>query len=141
MPRKKTSFKLGDVAGAPDDQPWTWQSIELRRSHAWRERSINCVRFLEFLEIENMRHAGTENGDLLATYDQLVNWGITRRLIRPTIEEAERLKLVEVRWGARKAYAKTNPTRFRLTYLAARITNEDGGIYYAVPTSGEIDVG
>jgi hypothetical protein len=79
-----------------------------------------------------MRHGGAENGDLLATYDQLV--GISRRLIKPTIQEAEQRKLIEVRWGMRKAYAKNNPTRFRLTYLAARVVSEDGKPYYAEPT-------
>jgi hypothetical protein len=134
MAHKPISSRLADVAGAPEGMPFVMHTIELLRSNAWRGLSINCRRLLEFLEVEHMQHAGLENGRLLATYDQLIEWGITRRLVKRTIEEAERRKLVEVHWGALRANAKNNPTRFRLTYLASSVVNEDGKTYYRVPT-------
>jgi hypothetical protein len=59
---------------------------------------------MDFLMLENMRHAGTENGNLLAPYDQLVDHGIGRRLIPEAVNEAERLGLIAVQRGGRKGW-------------------------------------
>ena len=118
----KVSFKTRDVARPPEDEPWTWHSYSLLRSDAWRHRSINCARLLDFLELEHLRHGGAENGNLVAPYDQLVKWGLGRRLIRRAIEEAERRGLLIADRGFRTlADGKVEPTRFRLTYLHSTI--------------------
>jgi hypothetical protein len=54
---------------------------------------------MEFLEVEHMAHAGQENRNLRATYDQLSSWGMTRSEIRLAIEEAVFLGLVRCRRG------------------------------------------
>ena len=68
---KLSSNRAKKLLGPPKDEPWFWLSHELVSSPAWRSRSINCVRLIDFLMVEFMNHAGTENGNLKATYDQL----------------------------------------------------------------------
>ena len=99
----------------PKGEPWVWHSHELVCSPAWRLRSIHCVRLIDFLEVEHMHHAGTENGNLIATYDQLEAWGIGRQYIKRAIEEAVFLGLVRHIPGGR--WVNVNfPSRFGLTY-------------------------
>lgn len=100
----------------PPGAAWIWHTLDLLASPAWRGRSINCVRLIEFLEIEHLRHGGNENGSLLAPYSQLVDFGITRRLIAEAIREAEQRGLVRVERGGRKGTTLTELSRFRLTY-------------------------
>lgn len=109
------------INSPPPGEPFALLTRELISSPAWRARSINCVRLIDFLLMEWMNHAGTENGDLKATYDQLVAYGLTRSEIRPATEEAEFLGLIRFERGGR--WAGTNkPSRFRLTFYA----NKDG---------------
>ena len=106
----------------PKDEPWVWLTRELVSSPAWRCRSINCVRLIDFLLVEHMNHAGTENGNLKATYDQLTAWGLTRSEICAAIDEAEFLGLVRFERGGR--WAGTNqPSTYRLTFQADREDN------------------
>jgi hypothetical protein len=92
---------------------------------AFRDASINCRRLINALEVENMSHAGTENGNLVMPYNQLVRWWhIPRRLIRQAIDEAvERGLIEERRSGWRLSYAKSMPNRFRLTFRTTREGN------------------
>jgi len=69
---------------------------------------------------EHMNHAGKENGRLLATYDQLVEFGIGRRMIHSTISEAEALGLITVERGGRRGYAASDLNKFTLTFLPVR---------------------
>ena len=78
--------------------------------------SVNCMRLIDFLEIEHLQHGGKENGSLLAPYSQLVYFGITRRLIAGAIREAERSGLLRVERGGKKGTTMTESNRYRLTY-------------------------
>lgn len=89
-------------------------------SEAWRGRSINCVRLIEFLTIEHMANAGQENGRLSATYRQLEGYGIARRYIPAAIAEAVQRGLVSVERGGRRGTTMTEMSRFRLTFYATR---------------------
>ena len=111
--------------GPPADQPWCWYTRAMLLSDAFRDMSINCRRFIAALEVENMSHAGSENGCLVMPYNQLERyWHIPRRLIRPTIEEAkERGLVVEERRGWRLSYAKSMPNLFRLSFRPTREGN------------------
>src|SRR6516162_7461818 len=93
----------GKAHRPPKGEPWVWLTREFLESDAWRNRSINCVRLLDRLMIEHMNHAGTENGNLAAPYDQLVAHGLTRSEIRAAIEEAEFLGLLRYQRGGRWA--------------------------------------
>ena len=64
-----------------------------------------------------MNHAGTENGRLMATYDQLSDYGLSRRLVSETVREAEILGLIRVNHGGRLADSN-QPSTYRLTFYA-----------------------
>ena len=96
--------------------PFAWLHRELVTSDAWRARSIHTVRLIDALLVDDMNHAGTENGNLMATYDQMVAWGMGRRFVNDAIAEATFLGLIRVDPGGR--WAGTNePSRYRLTWL------------------------
>lgn len=69
-----------------------------------------------------MNHAGRENGALMATYNQLHEWGIGRRHIRAAIAEAEFLGLVQTERGGYFG-GKTECSQYRLTFYADRNGN------------------
>jgi len=79
----------------PPTRPWCWNTLERLESNAWRSRKINTVRFIEFLEREDMRHGGKHNGNLKAPYEQLQAWGIGARFVCAAIDEAIHLGLVD----------------------------------------------
>jgi|HubBroStandDraft_6_1064221.scaffolds.fasta_scaffold904455_1 hypothetical protein len=112
--------RLKRKLGPPEGEPWVWHPLYLLASMAWRHRSINLVRLLDFLEIEHMRHAGQENGNLVALYDDLVKFGIGRRFLSKTISEGEEKRLIVVDHGLCMANGKRAPSRFRLTYLPTK---------------------
>ena len=96
--------------------PFAWQNRELLTSPAWRAMSINTVRLINALQVDHMGHAGTENGNLMATYDQLITLGASRSCLTEAIAEAEFLGLIDVEPGGR--WVNSNqPSRYRLTWL------------------------
>ena len=101
----------------PEGSTWTYHTKELLTSIAWRGMPINCRRLVDFLEVEHLAHAGTENGRLLATYDQLSAYGIGRQYIAGAISEAEKRGIVRVERGARRGVVDSDVNRFRLTYF------------------------
>jgi hypothetical protein len=119
--------KRREWAGPPEGEPWVWLTRELLVSDAWRSQSGHCFRLITFLLLDRAAHAGRENGRYMATYDQLVAFGISRRKIAGAIQEAEKRGLVRVQHGGR--WNMTNkPSLFRLTFYAdasgAPATNE-----------------
>ncbi len=97
----KRTGRAGEAHRPPKNEPWVWLTRELLNNPAWRARSINTARLLDFLLLEHMNHVGTENGNLKATYDQLVAHGLTRSEIRVAIEEAKFLGLIRFKRGGR----------------------------------------
>ncbi|WP_281019564.1 hypothetical protein [Minwuia sp. IMCC3077] len=112
------SGRDGKVHRPPRGEPFVWLTRELLSSPSWRARSINTVRLLDFLMIEHMNHAGTLNGRLMATHEQLRDFGLSANAIRPSIEEAEFLGLLRYTRGGRWA-GSNQPSVFRLTFLPA----------------------
>ena len=106
----------------PKYEPWVWQTRELIASPAWRHRNINTIRLLDFLMIEHMNHAGTENGNLKATHQQLRAYGLSANSIRNSIEEAVFLGLIRHVRGGRWA-GSNQPSSFRITFLPDRDGN------------------
>ena len=118
----KRTGKAGKAHRPPKGEPFVLLTRELVSSPAWRSRGINAIKLIEFLMVEHMNHAGTENGNLNATYDQLAAWGLTRSEICAAIDEAGFLGLVRFVRGGR--WAGTNqPSTYRLTFQADREGN------------------
>src|SRR5262249_33091400 len=122
---KKTDFRPNRVREIPSGEPFVMHSRELIASEAWRTRPIHVVRLMDRLEIEHLAHGGTENGNLLLTYDQMVEAGIGRQYCNDAIKEAERRGLVEAKRASYCGAARTAPTRFGITYLKARVEGFD----------------
>ena len=109
----KIGGRLGRLMRPPDGEPFIWLTQELLESDAWQSLGINARRFVDFLLLDHMGHAGRENGRLKATYDQLVAFGITRRLIGAAIGQAEKAGLVDSSKGGMRV-----PTTYALTFYA-----------------------
>ena len=131
---KKGAYDLRKVSGPPEGKPWCWLTVELLTSAAWTGQSIHCRRLLDFLMLEHMAHAGTENGNLAAPYSQLVGFGIGRRFIAMAIREAEDRRLIEVIRGGKRNQVADHISRYRLTWLATKARDQTG-TYYVAPTN------
>jgi hypothetical protein len=105
---QKTRNRSGQKGGAskarfPDDEPHIRQRFCMMESPAWKALSLSARRVLDRIEIEFGRHKGNPeaNGELIVTYDDFVKYGITRRLVRPALNEVVALGFVRVtRMGA-----------------------------------------
>ena len=116
----KLTAREKKIWGPPKGEGWTWQTTELQISPAWRQRSVNTVRLVDFLQIEHRNHAGQENGNLKATYDQLVDYGLTRSEIKAAILEAGFLGLMKVTYEGGRYAGNNQPSTYRLTFYAGR---------------------
>lgn len=122
----KKRIRRGSIPGA-----WTWRSIEMLESPAFRALSLSAHRILARLEIELHQHGGKpeENGRLACTFEHFVEYGLERHAIAPAIRETVALGFVEItRQGSAGNADCRQPTLYRLTYRHTgsdkRITDE-----------------
>jgi hypothetical protein len=90
---------------------------ELLESPAWRALTLAAIRVIERLEIELMRHAGKNNGNLIVTYDQFVQHGIRRKSIAPAIQLLVDVRLLEITQRGWRSAGQHRPAHYRLTFL------------------------
>jgi len=77
MGSKPLASRLRDKRNSPpQDQPWVWLSREMLESEALRSLSLAARRVVDRVILEQMAHAGKENGNLIVTYDDFVRFGI-----------------------------------------------------------------
>jgi hypothetical protein len=96
---------------------WSWRTIEMMESPAFRVLSHSAHRILDRLEIELAHHGGNDNGRLPVTFDHFAEYGIDRHSIAPAMREVEALKFVEITERGRAGDAEyRRPNLFRLTY-------------------------
>jgi hypothetical protein len=96
---------------------WSWRTIEMMESPAFRVLSHSARRVLDRLEIELAHHAGNDNGSLPCTFDHFAEYGIDRHSIAPALREVEALLFIEVTERGRAGNAEyRRPNLFRLTY-------------------------
>ncbi|MBH63690.1 MAG: hypothetical protein CL569_14820 [Alphaproteobacteria bacterium] len=81
--------------------------------------SVNTRKLIDFLLIEHSNHAGYENSALMATHNQLAEYGLTPCHIGEAINEAEFLGLIRAKRGGRRNLTN-QPSTFRLTWIADR---------------------
>jgi hypothetical protein len=122
-------FNTSKPPGPPDGQPWVWLTEGLYCSLAWRSQSINCRRLVDCLLVEQMSHAGQENGRLVVPYSRLQKWGIGHRLIAGAIREAELKGLIKVEHGALRGRAMKAENLYTLTFLPARRSGAANGLF------------
>ena len=137
MAKNGADYRSAKVRDIPPGEPWVPHSAELLASDAMRSLSRPAFLMLARIELEHCRHSGRENGYLVVTYNQFVESGILRRLVRPTIAELQAVGLLVVehqgRYGAGRN--KTDASQYRLTYLKSKFVPVTGTPYYLEPTN------
>lgn len=104
------------IWGPPRGEPFAWMTTAMLSHPAWRSLSLNARRIIDFLQIEHRAHAGLENGNLAAPYDQLQRVGVTRRLIRRALTELEAAGFLRVTHRGGMWQGGKSPSRYRLTF-------------------------
>ena len=102
----------------PADESWIWMTRRMIESDAFRALGINARRVLDFVILDHMAHAGTENGRLCAPYSQLVLFGVAKSEICSAITELETFGFIEVTKGQRLG-GRQQASRYRLTWLSS----------------------
>jgi len=108
--------KIGKARRPKKGKAWSFLYRDLLYSPAWRCMRPNTRKLIDFLLIELCNHAGTENGNLKATYKQLNEYGLSKNLIPDAIEEAEFLGIALVERGG-KIHITNRPNEFTLTWF------------------------
>lgn len=101
--REKTR-RRGGQAGNPykgtflGKRTFSWRSIEMLRSPAYRALSLSARKVLDRLEIEFAQHGNNplENGNLPCTYEHFNEYGIGENQVGPAIKEAVALGFIRV---------------------------------------------
>ena len=127
----KLKYKPSKIMAVPPDMSFIPRPAVLLNSHVWRSLGIYELRFLTALEVEHCRHAGKENGYLVLTYDDAARAGVEREYFRRTLDTLVSLNLVELTHkGQYRQAARTDPNRYRLTYLKHKLTSVSGAPSY-----------
>jgi len=131
----KSNFKPSKIKDVPDGESFVQHSKKLLESLAMRSLSRYGFLMLMRLEVEHLNHAGKENGNLIVTYDQFVEWGIPRRQIRPTIDELLAAGLLHITRAGLARGINGLPTLYLLTYLKSKFASGNGAPRYIEPSN------
>jgi hypothetical protein len=132
---KRNSFSPSKAAKAAlGTNGFVGHTRALLESDAWRRRSIHLVRVLDRLELEHLDHAGKENGYLKVTYDDFVKYGVSRRFIRPALQEGVARGLILITHpGGYSGAGRQDPSTYQLTYLPSKFIPVAGAPQYLEP--------
>ena len=112
----------------PPDQQWTWWTIEMIRSPAYRALSVSAHRVIGRIRIELADHGGQDNGHLPVTHRDVHEYGMAWNSIAPGIREAEALGFIRItEHGIASAGEFRKASVFALTHLpvgVAAATND-----------------
>jgi hypothetical protein len=114
---------------------WVPHTVKLCTSIACQALDRDAFLAVTRLEIEHMRHAGKENGQLKVTYDQFEQTGIQRKGIRRTLDWLCALGLLAVTHRGTFAVGGDNANEYRLTYLPWKFQQAVGAPQYLQPTN------
>jgi hypothetical protein len=102
----------------PASQPWIWITREMMESAAWQTLTAAAKRIVERIMLEHMHNGGKMNGELIVTYDDFVDYGISRKAIKTAIDIAQALGFIEVTVRGRPSYgAAQRPSQYAITWL------------------------
>ncbi|MCA3080821.1 MAG: hypothetical protein IOC63_20280 [Methylobacterium sp.] len=110
--------RFREMLGPPKDQAWGWMSREMMESRAYVGLSRAAMLCLTRLQLEHMAHAGRENGALIVTYEQFIEYGVAKNGITNAIRELEEAGFVRVMVRGGRSFGRLNmPSKYRLTWL------------------------
>ena len=116
-------------------EPWSWHTLALKQSAAWRSMGIHERRILDRLEIEHMRHAGIENGNLGVSWAQFAELGSDRKIVGLAIHRLVAVGLLVITSEGTAGRGAAHVARYRLTYLPAKTVDDHGVISYPDATN------
>jgi len=100
----------------PADQGgWIAETKLFLESAAYRSLSINARRVLDRLKLEHIDHGRAENGELIVTHQQFIEYGATPDFVGDGIDECVFKGLVKVRRG-RAGNGTAHPNVYTLTF-------------------------
>jgi hypothetical protein len=103
------------------DGQFNVRTIKLMESPAYRVLSRAGRMLLDRIGIELAHHGGNDNGKLIVTYDQFVDYGIHRHAIAPAIRETCALGFLEVTQKGRPSAGELRYTNlFRLPWAVCK---------------------
>lgn len=108
--------RVKELNKPPRGEQWIWLTRELLESPAFRGLSGTARQVLFELCIEHTAHGGTENGNLIRTYEQLSSAGVRRPSLPSAISELQEFGFIDVRKGLYFRGTHT-PSRYALTWL------------------------
>lgn len=108
----------------PEGQPWVWVTSAMLGARTFRALGINARRILDFLMVEHASHAGRENGNLAAPYQQLAAWGVTLEDARKGLEELYATGFVELIHRGQRQAGGGEPSRYALTWLPTMVGSD-----------------
>ena len=89
-------------------------------SIAWRRLPLLARQVIDAIEIELLRHAGKQNGQLVVSYADFAKYctaGTHKRLIAQAIRQAEALGFLIIVRGTAGVGKDRLPNQYRLTYM------------------------
>ena len=118
LPNGRSDTRRKNSRRTAIDGPFIPYRREMIESPAFRALSNSALRILHRLEIEHMAHAGTENGNLVCTYQDFVDYGLSMGAIKPALSQLVALGFIEIKiQGRRSSGGVKMPSCYRLTYL------------------------
>jgi hypothetical protein len=96
---------------------WAWLPREAIESPAYRALSLSGHRVLARIQLEQLYHAGKDNGRLPVTFQDFEDYGIHRHAIAPAIRELEALGFIRTQIGRAGNREFCIPNKFALTHL------------------------
>jgi hypothetical protein len=119
MKRPRSSRFSRKPNAPPAEEPWVWLTRDMMESESWRALTSNARRVLDRIMIEHMSHGGTQNGELIVTYDDFVRFGLSsRRATAQGIRIAVALGFLDVTIRGMRSYGGARrASRYGLTWL------------------------
>ena len=99
-----------------DGEPWMHVPLYLLESVAFRALSKNAMLALSRIEIEHLHHGLQENGKLIVTHRDFIEYGVSKDQVTPSLVELDYLGLVR-RIRGRGGKGGAHPNKFRLTWI------------------------
>jgi hypothetical protein len=88
-------------------------------SESWSAMPLSARRVVDRVVLEHLAHGGTQNGELVVTYDDLARFGLSsRRATAAAIRIAVSLGFLDITVRGRRAFGGARlPSRYGLTWL------------------------
>jgi hypothetical protein len=101
----------------PKGEQWTWATVEMKESPAWRAMPLAARQVVDRIEIEHGLHGGQLNGKLVVTYRDFEKYGIRCRSIPFGIRAAKALGWIDITEPGHRGIVHHRAARYALTWV------------------------